>query len=219
MALSSQLFSATEEKLSFTPKDFSGVKRSSFSRRPKFNFPFSPKLILPIIGIILIVGIILIFKGTQTTASTSSKPVAPVSISKQIINREFNFPVKNSDGKEISKIKFVVENASIQNDILVKGQRARAVEGRIFLILNLKMTNSYTQGIQINSKDYVRLIINGNKKEMIAADIHNDPVEIQAISTKTTRIGFPINETDRNLEVQIGEINGKKETINLTVNQ
>ena len=219
LALSSQLFSTAEEKLSFTPRDFSSAKRSSFLKRPKFNLPTSAKLLLPIIGIILFIGIILVFRNTQGTTSNSSKPVAPVSLSKQVINKEFSFPIKDNGGKEISKVKLLVENVSIQDDILVKGQRARAVQGRTFLILNLKITNTYKQGIQIYSRDYILLVINGNKKELIAADIHNDPVEIQAISTKTTRIGFPINEIDRNLEILVGEINGRKETIKLTVNQ
>ena len=66
----------------------------------------------------------------------------------------------------------------------------------------------------MNTRDYVRLTVN-NGSEWLAPDIHNDPVEIQAISTKYTRIGFPISDTDKKLKLQIGEINGDKEIVDL----
>lgn len=188
---------------------------------PFSKFKISPKIVFAAIGVILFVGIIWFFQNTNSSTSatdSNERPLAPIALKTQEINKEFKFPIKNEDGKELSKMTYEIQKATIQDEILVKGQRARAVEGRVFLILDIKITNSYDQGLQINSKDYVRLIINGNKEELIAADIHNDPVEVQAISTKTTRIGFPINESDKNLEIQVGEINGKKETIKITVN-
>lgn len=203
---------------------FSSV-RGSFSKTRNFKTPkFKiPKLvILLIIGVVVISAIILAVKSSraqnaQSTASGNgnAKPLAPSAKATQTINKEFSFPIKDDKGAEISKIKYVIETASLQDEILVKGERARAVQGRTFLILNLKITNNYKQGIQISSRDYVRLVVDGKKDELIAADIHNDPVEVQAISTKITRLGFPINETYKNLELQVGEINGKKETINI----
>src|SRR3989344_1417820 len=131
LSFPSIFLSAAEEK--FTTFTSPSTRRSLRTRFPEFNM--SPKIILTILGIIVFVIIIIIFKGSQgTTASKSSKPVAPVSLSKQEINKEFTFPIKDAGGKEISKVKLFVENASIQDDILVKGQRARAVQGRTFLI-------------------------------------------------------------------------------------
>lgn len=187
------------------------------------NFKFDkrnlPKLLLVGFGILLVLAIIFTFlTSNNNNASSNNRPLAPVALKTEEIKKEFSFPIRDEKGKELSKMKYEVQKASIQDEILVKGQRARAVEGRVFLILDIKISNSFDQGLQINSKDYVRLIIDGNKEELIAADIHNDPVEVQAISTKTTRIGFPIDEADKNLEIQVGEINGKKETIKLTVN-
>jgi hypothetical protein len=57
--------------------------------------------------------------------------------------------------------------------------------------------------------------VNGNTSELLAPDIHNDPVEVQAISTKPTRVGFPINDTDKKLTLFIGEINGQKDKVEL----
>src|SRR3989344_2472042 len=142
------------------------------------------------------------------------RPLPAATKARQVLNKEFEFPLKDGKGNEVSRIKYGIESAELQDSIIVKGQRARAVKGRTFLILNLKISNNFTQGIEINSRDYVRLSINSSK-EFIAADIHNDPVAVQAISTKFTRLGFPINDSDKNLMLRIGEIKGKKETLKL----
>ena len=80
----------------------------------------------------------------------------------------------------------------------------------------MKITNNYDKSVQIPTRDYIRLMVNGSD-EKLAPDIHNDPVEIQAISTKYTRVGFPINETDKDLILQVGEIAGKKQTVKLNL--
>ena len=136
----------------------------------------------------------------------------------QTINRSFEFPLNDSDGKEVSKLKYEILNAELRNELIVKGKRATAVKGRTFLILNLKITNSYNRTIQINTRDYIRVTVN-NSAEKLAPEIHNDPVEIQADSTKYTRVGLPINDTDKNITVSVGEISGPKQTIKLTLNQ
>lgn len=133
------------------------------------------------------------------------------------INREFNFPLKDSQGNEVSNIKYVIKSADLFDEIVVKGQKAKAVKGRTFLILSVKVSNEYNQAIEISTRDYVRLIRNGNEEEKLAPDIHNDPVEVQAISTKSTRIGFPINDSDKDLKLQVGEITSDKEIIELNL--
>lgn len=134
----------------------------------------------------------------------------------QELNKEFLFPLKDAKGKEISKLKYSIQKAELRDEIIIKGQKATAVKGRTFLVLNLKITNDYNKSIQISARDYLRLSVN-NSSEKLAPDIHNDPVEIQAISTKFTRLGFPINDTDKNLTLQVGEIDGKKELIKLNL--
>ncbi|MEK7559138.1 MAG: hypothetical protein AAB521_02425 [Patescibacteria group bacterium] len=150
----------------------------------------------------------------NSTSYKDDRPPQAATKARQILNKEFEFPLKDDKGKDISKVKYKIESAELQDSIIVKGQRATAVKGRTFLILNLKVSNNFTQGIEINSRDYVRLQIDSSK-ELIAADVHNDPVAVQAISTKFTRLGFPINDSDKNLMLTIGEIKGKKESIKI----
>lgn len=173
---------------------------------------------LPLLILIIILMFISFFTGTKANQNVQ-KPAyeslnAPAIKARQKLNKEFLFSLRDEKGKKISDFKYIIETADLQDEIIVKGQRARSIKGKTFLILNLKISNSYNKGIVLNSKDYIRLTAN-NKNEMLASDVHNDPVQVQAISTKLTRLGFPISVFDKNLTLHIGEIDGKKETITL----
>ena len=75
----------------------------------------------------------------------------------------------------------------------------------------------FCQAIEIDSKDYVRLSVN-NSDEWLAPEIHNDPVEVQAISVKNTRLGFTINAKNESLKLLVGEIDKDKQEIELNFN-
>jgi hypothetical protein len=185
-------------------------------------FKRSPYVVLALA--VIVVGVIAFFvvkgvidnSGSVVAAVDDSRVDLKKPLASQTLNKEFKFPLKDAKGKEVSQLSLMIQNAELRDEIIVKGQRATSIKGRVFLIVNLKITNSYTQSIQVNSRDYLRFIINGSS-EKLAADIHNDPVEVQAISTKYTRLGLPINDTDKDIVLQIGEITGKKESIKLNL--
>lgn len=201
---------------------------SSFSRNnsrifgEKFNFPKEKaSKILKIFSAILILAVIIfgisrmIPDSSKVTQNSKNQPEVKGANASMFIGKEFEFPLTDSKGREISKIKYLVENAELRDEIIIKGQRATSVKGRTFLIITLKITNNYEKTVNINTRDYVRLSVN-DSPELLAPDIHNDPVEVQAISTKYTRVGFPINTSDTNLVLQVGEINKEKEIIELS---
>jgi hypothetical protein len=128
------------------------------------------------------------------------------------LNKNFLFPVKNDSGTVLTNLKYQIDSAELQYAILINGQTASAVKGKVFLILNIRLTNDYSKSIQINSRDYIRLTVNKDS-ELFAPSMHNDPIQLDAISTKPTRLGFAINETDKNLILHIGEIDGKKTSL------
>ena len=187
------------------------------SIRPSINLRGKEKWLLAISAIVLVVLIGLAFyvglgrNDSASVAYTDTRPEPSKAKARQALNKEYAFPLKDEKGKQVSQVKYVIENAELQDSIIVKGQRAQAVKGRTFLILNLKIVNDHTQGIEINTKDYIRLSVNGSK-EWIAPEVHNDPVLVQAISTKLTRLGFPVNDSDKDLILQVGEIKGEKQT-------
>lgn len=175
-----------------------------------------------IVGVLLLAAFLI---GRQFSSGTNSflssgdiREEAPAPIATQELNKKFEFPLKDESGKDVAKITYLVETANLQDAFIYQGKLAKAVKGRTFLIFNLKITNPYTKTIQINAKDYVRVRLN-NSSEQLAPEIHNDPVEIQANSTKYTRIGLPINDTDKNIVLLVGELQGDKESVSLNLSR
>lgn len=190
-------------------------------RKIFWEFLKKPFFIPVIIAVLLVVGILtIVLRSTGSSTPVLGNGDSRVAIESaketQKFNKSFSFPLRDGAGKEVSKVKYEIVNAELRNEIIVKGQRANSVKGRTFLVLNIKITNSFDKAIEITSRDYVRLIV-GDSSEKIAADIHNDPIEVQPISTKSTRLAFPIDDKKQSLQLQIGEINGKKETIALNL--
>jgi hypothetical protein len=146
----------------------------------------------------------------QNTSTEIAPPTATIEL-----NKTFNIPLTDENQKAIADLNYEIESAEIRKEILVQGSKASAVDGRAFLIINLKIGNESERGVNVNTRNYLRLSTNGNEEEWLAPDIHNDPVEVQAISTKKTRIGFPVNDSDKNLVLQFGDITGEKEKIQL----
>ena len=174
---------------------------------------------LPFVLVILVVFAAAYFAlsnimNISSGASTDGRVDIKKALAQQTLGKTFAYPLKDQEGNEVSRLQFQILNAELRDQIVVKGQRGTAVKGRLFLIVNLKITNSYDKAVKINTRDYFRLVKDGSN-ERLAPEIHNDPVEVQAISTKYTRVGFPINENERNLTLQIGEINGDKQLIKL----
>lgn len=191
-------------------------KLTGFKNRPPKRVIGLLVLVVLVLGIAFLVKTILNKTSVGSGQSVAGQKIQlPPAKKTKTLNKEYLFPLKDDKGQEVSKIKYVVETAELRDEIIIKGQTASSVAGRTFLIINLKLVNDFDKSIQINTKDYIRLSMNGNDSELLAPDIHNDPVEVQAISTKYTRVGFPINETDKNLKLHIGEVKGPKDIINL----
>lgn len=206
------------EKVTTRAKRF---KMPSFNLKDKFN-KRNMKFILPVVlGLIVIAAIVSFVRSLpdaqsrpvdSTQSVSSTNPLATIQLDKK-----FDFPLKDANGKNVGSFEYVIQSAQLQKQIIIQGQRATAIPGRIFLILNLKLTNSQKQAIQLNTRDYLRLVVASNQSEQLAPDIHNDPVEVQAISTKYTRVGIAIDEKDakKKVELKVGEIDGTKQNIDL----
>ena len=104
----------------------------------------------------------------------------------------------------------------IRDQIIIQGKKYASVDGRKIFVVSLKITNEFDQGIEINSRNYLRLSTNGNE-EWLAPEYHNDPVTVQAISTKPTRVAFTVDQSAKDLVLQVGEIKGEKQKIEISI--
>lgn len=181
-------------------------------------------VILLAIGIPLL--IVTIFARSSQSQANSNKLASPASnnsnqtlnkpLAEQPVNQEFSFALKNQAGEEVGRLRYIIEKAELRNEILVQGKKATALPGRAFLLFNIKIENPINQGIKLNTRDYLRLTSIGGSGEWLAPEIHNDPVEVQAISTKYTRVGFPVDSNYSEFILQVGELNGEKTQVPLT---
>jgi len=216
-------FHNTSQNNSFPGAGMKPKKFQRFFKKPRM-LPFI--IIAVIVFVIAIVGIgSVIRKSTtnvtptsaSTTTSNSQQVNVPKPVATEALNKNFAFPLKDATGKVVSNIQYEIQSAEMDNQVIVKGEVATAITGKTFLILNLQITNNYDKAVQLNTRDYVRLIVNGNTDEKLAATIHNDPVDVEPISTTFTRIGFPISTNTTSLALEVGEIDGPKQTIPLTI--
>lgn len=200
---------------------FSGLADSSFTFQrttaSRFKGMFSKKkigtfLFLTIIAVSLFTALRLVLNR----GNIQSSQVLPMSTDVQSVpvEREFSLQVYDKDKKLSDQIRYVITNAQLTKQIIIKGQKATAVKGRIFLILNLKLVNEFNNSLFLNTRNYVRVQPFG-AQDKLAPEIHNDTVEVQPLSTKLTRIGLPVNEENKEFTVFVGEIDGQKEEINI----
>jgi hypothetical protein len=193
--------------------------------KDKFNFNKDKmKFVFPaVVGIVAVVAFVSIVRSLPDAQSRpvvdsqNSQIAVPDALATINLNRAFAFPLRDDAGKEVGSFDFIVERAELKKQIIVQGKRATAVNGRIFLVADLKIVNDLKFPMELPTRNFMRVVLNNNDKELLAPDIHNDPVEVQAISTKYTRVGLAIDESAAKnpIKLIVGEIEGEKQTIEL----
>lgn len=158
-----------------------------------------------------------LFSSRATSVEETTKMTLKAATADKQLAKEFKISLKDEKGEDVEGITMRLENVEIRDEIIVQGQKANSVAGRSFLVVNLKLVNSLQQAVEINTKDYLRLSVNEN--EWLAPDIHNDPVLVQAISTKPTRVAFPVDAGLTRFTLQLGEITGDKEKVEIDFSQ
>jgi flagellar basal body-associated protein FliL len=193
------------------------------SRNNKEGF----KRFIPIVVLVVFVLIGLFFVGrfiknsfsNQTLNAADSRVAIKGPKAQMTIGKTFEFPLTDDSGKTVATLKFFLDDAELRDEIILNGQKATLVKGRTYLILTIKLTNNSDKFIQMKVRNYVRLNVNGAKDEWTAAQVYNDPVEVQPESTQQTRLGFPVNDSDKDMILRVGDLEGKKELIPLNFNK
>lgn len=183
----------------------------------KFNGSRTKFYVTLIVILVVIFALIKInpFRASSPQSTTSSRTGIKDALATLPLNKEFKFPLKDDKSETVGEIKYIIENAELRDEIIIKGKKAYAVNGKVFLVLNLKIVNDSNKNISMSTKDYTRLFINNNESEPLSPSIHNDPVVIDAISVKPTRIGFSISKSYKDLKIKVGEIKGEKTTVDI----
>ncbi len=172
----------------------------------------SSLLLVLIVGAVLIVGVRFAL-SRSVSKSVLSTVSAPDAITVPV-EREFSFKVYDQNKQLSDPVRYIITSAQLTKQIIIKGQKANAVSGRMFLILNLKLVNDFDKSLFLNTRNYIRIQPLGTQ-DNLAPEIHNDTVEAQPLSTKLTRIGLPVDERIKEFTLFVGELEGGKEAINI----
>lgn len=216
LAVLRPFFNFATETSAQGPKTLDNTQGLGLHKR-RFLPKFSPlkKISRRWIFIFLIVILAIIIIVAARSISGQSTKILPISQTKtSYIGKSFQFSVTDADGKPTDlSLAMNLTNAELTKKILIQGQPATARDTKIFLILNLEISNAGKQQLKISPVNLIRLIDSSGK--LFAPDVHNDEVTIEPISTKKTRVGFVVDEGTSNFKIQVGEVNGQKELINV----
>lgn len=183
--------------------------------------PRSRKKILRYILAFLVIAFIAIIANSQLRvrgiipSSRQNQQVEGVESQVMSIGRDFTFDGLDQNGKPRGKINLKIDTAEKTDQVIVQEKNYTAKNGKTFLIVNLALTNSTTERLNIFTGDLIRLVINDNQETKFAPDLHNNYVLVAPISTKIDRIGFVIDKSDQKLSLQVGELDKDKETLEL----
>lgn len=167
-----------------------------------------------VIGILVI---LLLFGGYRILiARNNDKGQQPAKGVTAKVDKSFDFAALNSQAKPVvNKIKLKIADVEKTNQVLVRDQTYTAKNNKLFLIVNLELKNDATIPLNILPGDLVRLTVGTDEENKFAPDLHNNLVLVSALSTKLDRIGFVIPQEAKNFKIYIGELEGKKEIVDV----
>jgi hypothetical protein len=188
---------------------------------PKFAWS-----IATVLGIFLIISVTInFFLYTQKAPASSPAPTitpsfqitpqsSPTPTPVRLIspNKSYTFAITDGAGNKLGEFTFLIIKIERTKEIDIAGQKAKAVPGKDLVIVDAELTNKGNITAKTNSRNYLRLRVNKEDK-LLAPDFHPDPVDLTPQSTKSVRFGFAIAENDRELILQVGELDGLKDSI------
>lgn len=172
------------------------------------NFLLSNKLkIIAVAAVLILVGN---FIARRNNSSADIQQIgSPVSLQYDLL-----IPAQNEDGDTVNRdLKIKVTDAQRQKRVLVKGSWVRAREGKVFIVVNMDVTNEARAILYGNPVDWARLVEDDAKK--IAPSVHQGDLEIRPQSTKVTNIAFVVDENRTSATIELGRIWGLEDTINI----
>jgi len=172
------------------------------------QFKFWQFLSLTFFIISLILGISL-FKARSSKQKQFTPSQKTVSL-----ERKWNFIAFDRSGKTL-KTTVLLSIVSVEktNQIFVRNKPVRTTPDKSFLVLNLELENKNPERLYFYTSDYVRFVAEGKKLE---ADFKNPRLEIAPFSTKKDKLAFLIENKENKFQIQIGEVVGLLETIEIS---
>lgn len=169
----------------------------------------TPKNWLVAAGVLLLVVIATFFiiSGSDPDEITN-RPTVDINKSYEIIART------EERQRTTGRFTLTVTDAQFADSILVQGKRARPVKGKVFLVLNMEITNPHKVPLYAFPVDLFRLVRSDGKK--FAPSTHQGGVQVRPEATKKSNVAFVIFPSEKKFKIEMGDVNEPKETLEIT---
>jgi hypothetical protein len=180
----------------------------------KYRKVMSTRTIL-LTGLILLV-LMMALQAVRHKALSSSNPSNTVSTLTEQLNLDRHYILPALDPTTntfLGEMDMTVVNVSKMSEIWVKGAPVQAGAGKAFLVINLELQNQNTANLGFFARDYIRLIVD---TKPYAPDFFNQGVVVAPVSVKTDRVSFVIEESLREINLRIGDLQTPIETVSVS---
>src|SRR4030042_2922045 len=171
----------------------------------------TPKHFLVVGGVIialLLVGYFIRQSNQSHVLSEEGRPTVNINRSYQVIARTLE------KQRTTGRFALTVTNAQFADYILVQGKRAKPIEGKTFLLINMEIENKHNVELYAFPVDLFRFIREDGKR--FAPSVHQGAVLVRPQATKKSNVAFVASPTDKKFKIEVGDINNPKETLEVT---
>ncbi|KKP85282.1 MAG: hypothetical protein UR87_C0056G0007 [candidate division CPR3 bacterium GW2011_GWE2_35_7] len=184
-------------------------------KKTKFNIK---RMGLLIGGIILLLGVSFTTYSLITKAPFISASSQSSKISRKIdIYKTYTYNLKTKEGNDAGQLVLNVTNAEKTDIVMVKGEAIKAPTGKIFLAINIEWDNKSSQSLNVDTINYFRYLSPEDK--LYAPAFYNENVSVSPISVRNDKLAFVVLENQKDIKIQIGELRGTKEIVELKFNE
>src|SRR3989344_7194745 len=172
------------------------------------------------LGLLVIIAVLVLFPGVNPNSAVKKVAGSQTDFSPEnqvSIGSRFEVPIRKEDGTETpDKLIINLTTADLSKKILIQGKPATSRDTKTFILINFEVENSTSNQLTVRPVDFIRLTDNENRT--FAPDVHNNDVVVEPISIKKTRVGFVVDENQKEFKFLVGEINGEKKEVIVKLN-
>lgn len=171
--------------------------------------------IIGIVAVVVILVIVFLVTRQRTPSLSQQSSTAVLSETTKAkavanINKTFTFSAVNQ-AKQKKDVSFTITSVERKDEIKVQGETRKANKNIDFLLVRIEIENTLTERLAIASADLIRL--EDERGKLYSPDYHNGNVILDPISVKKDLISFVVDSRAKNFTLQVGELEGEKEKV------